>query len=393
MKVLHFSSFGSVCGVADYTDDMVAVLEPHADFQHHKFGFPRHEVEFKATEAKLNDLFSRCAQASQGYELTHVQHEFGFFVGKYPFHRSITLFGNFLRQLRSERVLITFHTGPFFPQEVTWRNYFEPFSINTRAWRQAVSQLLQPGSRYHALVHNDFARQMMILAGAHPDSITVMAHPMKTLEAAPADQAMISKVRQTLKLDSQSCVLSTLGFILPGKGILSCIETLQYLPSNYKLIIGGGKPVQIPDSYLKEVQRTIAAEKLEDRVFITGYLNSAQVQALFQLADIFMFLYSPISYSSGAITMALQSGKPIVTTNIKTFYDIQKQAKCFQMTFERPVQETARRIQQLRQDPARTAQLVANQNRYCQENTWPMAGHFLNELYLRLMNAQEAVMA
>lgn len=386
MKVLHFSSFGSVCGVADYTDDMVAALAPHTDFEHHKFGFPRHEVEFKYNERQLRTLFQRCAQQSVGYDITHVQHEFGFFVGKYPFHRSIELFGDFLRQIKSERVLITFHTGPFFPQQVTWRNFFEPFSVNTRAWHRAVSQLLQPGSRYHALVHNDFAREMMVLAGAHPDSITVMAHPMKILEKVPPDTQMLQDIRQGLSLTPQSFVLSTLGFILPGKGILSCIETLHHLPPQYKLVIGGGKPVQISDSYLKEIKRTIAAEKFEDRVFITGYMNPAQVQSLFQVADLFLFLYTPISYSSGAITMALQSGKPIITTNIKTFYDIQKEAQCFQMTYERPAQETAKRILALHNDPERVAQLVANQKKYCTQNTWPMAGDFINRLYLRLIS-------
>ena len=381
MKILHFSSFGSVCGVADYTEDMVAALAPHAEFAQEKFSFPRDEVEFKYTERKLRKLLERCVETSSGYDLVHVQHEFGFFVGRYPFHRSIQVFGDFLRQLRAPQVLITFHTGPFFPQKVTWWNYFEQFSINTRVWQRSISVLLQPGTRYRALVHNHFARSLLIKAGAHPSVITVMPHPMKTLPEAVPDEAWANKIKETLQVQPGSVVLSTLGFIIPGKGISSCLQVMKHLPENYKLVIGGGKPIPLSDSYLKEIQRFIKDEGLEQRVFITGYLNAAQIRTLFGLADMFLFLYVPVAYSSGAITMALQSHKPIVATNVKAFYDIQQEAQCLQLVFDKPAEEIARRIEALQADPAQKAQMLQRQEKYCKENTWCAAGDFIAGLY------------
>lgn len=122
--------------------------------------------------------------------------------------------------------------------------------------------------------------------------------------------------RETLGLHCDDFVLIFSGRLIPEKGILPLIETMQLLKeqTNIKLLVLGntslGNSIE-PSSFLQQIQ--ITAKNLENIIF-TGYVDYTKMGDYLQLADVAV-LPSLWDEPFGLTCIeAMAAGLPIITT-------------------------------------------------------------------------------
>lgn len=111
------------------------------------------------------------------------------------------------------------------------------------------------------------------------------------------------------------------GFLNASKGGEELIAALEHLcREGYDarlLMIGGQVGASDPtnQAYLRIVQRSIHAKRLDERVIWTGYMPPQEVSAAFLSADVCVLPYRDgASFRRGSFMAALTHGMPIVTT-------------------------------------------------------------------------------
>ncbi|NUQ01482.1 MAG: glycosyltransferase family 4 protein, partial [Armatimonadetes bacterium] len=142
-------------------------------------------------------------------------------------------------------------------------------------------------------------------------------------EAAVATELV--DLRQRFQLADDEIVLLTLSRISPEKGIERLLEALAIgrrrgeLPTSVRLLIAGEAAFMQGQRYRCRLERL--AERLPCRVDFVGYAAGARKQALWRLADLYVF---PSRHESYGLTLAeaLRAGLPVVTTEHYSAHDL-----------------------------------------------------------------------
>jgi len=156
--------------------------------------------------------------------------------------------------------------------------------------------------------------------GIRRDKIVVIKNAV-LLDKQSLDQ---EKKEKFLKKFSGKKVILYFGVISPRKGQQNAIRAFnrikEKLPEHVLVIAGRTSPEF--KSYESELKRTIEELDLQNRVFLVGYLQNDEINALFDIADMTLWTYLPSITGSGAFSFALQYHKPSIVTNVDTFKEI-----------------------------------------------------------------------
>ncbi|MBD3279112.1 MAG: glycosyltransferase [Candidatus Pacebacteria bacterium] len=127
------------------------------------------------------------------------------------------------------------------------------------------------------------------------------------------------KVKKSTKFKAfdQQKILTLLyiGKLHPQKGLKELILALKNFSKNWQLLLAGPD-----DGALAELQQTVAQQQLQ-QVHFLGYVNDADKQALFALADLFVYP----SYAEGfsiSVLEAMQAGLPVLITDGCNFAEV-----------------------------------------------------------------------
>ena len=106
-------------------------------------------------------------------------------------------------------------------------------------------------------------------------------------------------------------IVFSLGRLVGYKGYAYLVEAAKYLGDGYRVIIGGGGPLK------DELNALIVAHKVENIVYLQGYLSNEDVSAWYGACDLFV-LSSIWKTEAFAIVQveAMSCGKPVVATRI-----------------------------------------------------------------------------
>lgn len=103
----------------------------------------------------------------------------------------------------------------------------------------------------------------------------------------------------------------SLGRQVPYKGFNHLIDAARHLPRDMVVVIGGGGPLH------GSLKRQVDALNLRDRVLLPGRLSDAQVEMLFQEAQLFCLPSIERSEAFGVVLLeAMARGVPCIATNI-----------------------------------------------------------------------------
>jgi glycosyltransferase involved in cell wall biosynthesis len=107
-------------------------------------------------------------------------------------------------------------------------------------------------------------------------------------------------------------IIFSLGRFIYYKGFEYLIESAEYLPDNYVILLGG-------DGELKEkYENLIKRKKLSDKVFLTGKIPQKEIGSYYKACDLFCLPSIAKSEAYGIVMIeAMSFGKPVVATKIK----------------------------------------------------------------------------
>ncbi|PZO19640.1 MAG: hypothetical protein DCF25_08140 [Leptolyngbya foveolarum] len=412
MKILHLSTWEERCGIATYTRQLVDALNG-LGIENEVYPVNRVKLSY-ASLKEIEDHYLAFCERAHEFDLIHIQHEHGFFHGSYPFNVSIKIFNLILSNLKKTRkpVLVTFHTDPAFlnieaaPVEV---DSGEVASVGASTvsvapglkdkliaairkkvaqlrWNINISKFFKKDSLFTAISHSKKSRLQLVKSGFDVGAIKILVHAFPERDTDFQEEDICS-IKKEIGLPRESIVLSIFGFVSKYKGYEVAIKALSNLPSDFVLAIIGGPHPEAKEKALDDVFRTIEILSLEEpeiakRVFITGYVETEELNKFHRATDICLAPYLPSSISaSGALTWALTSGKPVVASNIPAFRELNQKANCLRLFQPTAHRELAWHVQRLTRDKHEQQALVKNAAAYVQAHSWRTTAKDTYSLY------------
>lgn len=114
------------------------------------------------------------------------------------------------------------------------------------------------------------------------------------------------------------------GVISPRKGHHAAIKSFKILSNalpDYILVISGSASEGF-ESYEAMLHEMVKEFNLEKKVFFTGYVDYDEVDALFDMSEMALFVYRQMSASPGAVVFALEHKVPCIVSKSPSFEEI-----------------------------------------------------------------------
>ncbi|MEO0988370.1 MAG: glycosyltransferase [Cyanobacteria bacterium J06639_14] len=401
MKVLHLSTWKEVCGIAEYTKNLVQALNG-LGIENEVFPIRRRDMRYMSLEEMEAHFTFFCDQA-QGFDVVHIQHEHGFFCGPHPFHNAIPFFGRILSRLeknRGQRIIVTFHTEPVLadPNYIRGLPLKDKLLERTKAayltwkWHRHIGRHFQKKSRqqFQGIVHSKQSRLKMLESGFAPERLSVIEHGFPVRKRLQHSTEAQTDAKRALGIPEHAAVMSIFGFVSTYKGYDVAIRALARLPEHCYLIIAGG-PHPEADPGEKTIQDVLALiEHLEEeeefeishRILVTGFVPFEMLDTIHMATDICLAPYLPSTISaSGALSWALSSGKPTIASKISAFRELNETAQCLLMFQPVAPLELAWQILNLLEDENLQHELVERAAAYVEKYSWDAIARRVSYLY------------
>ena len=315
MNICYISTFlPERCGIATYTNYLVHGLfevddEVKITILARQGAKEQESKNFKVlpcfSQGEYKNILSNLEKLN--YQIVHIQHEFGIFPsseGLLSLFKSIKTLGYPL--------IITFHT--IYTKEYPAKREFN--GIDAEDYHRKIGDLVDC-----QIVHLDRPlKRVLLRMGISSEKIEVIPHGTELLESSDASWA-----KEKLGLPKGRLIVD-FGFIKRSKNQLSIIEALPLIirevPDAYLFIAGYSRIMDPDDLFYIGLCKNRAKELgVEDKViFSDEFIPDKKVPLVFSAADCCCYLYDDECRSgSGAIHLALGSGKPIVASRIPKF--------------------------------------------------------------------------
>ena len=346
--ILFISSYPPrECGIATYTNDLISAINNKytnsfnlkvcaLENNTENFIYPD-EVTYVLNTQQPDEYIAlaNTIAAEPNIELVCIQHEFGFFAGKYTF--------DFMQLIKNiqKPIIIAFHTVLPEPNE------------------QLKTDIQYIAAHCDALVvMTKHAANILIKEYQIPiDKIEVISHGTHLISYK--DKAQLKKTHGFMGRK----VLSTFGLLSAGKGIETTLQALPEIILNHPdvlfLIIGKTHPVVV--SQEGEKYRILLTQMVADLnlckhvIFINKYLPLPLLLEYLQLSDIYLFTSKdPYQAVSGTFSYALSCGCPIISTPIPHSLEVLNQDSGIIIDFNHPTQLAAAAIGLLNNEELRT---------------------------------------
>lgn len=328
IKVLHFTTHNEECGIAKYNEQLISAMEQFSgeqvknDFFEVSPNITRYmpSSEFKSTLEKL-------VQQMQDYDILHIQHELSFFK-----HDELREILNAVKNM-GKKTIVTVHTAPDVQIRSERLGGVGPRSLlhllkAKRFNRSFVNRYYSPlDAASLVLVPNNVTKESVLRQQPDISNIEIFTHHIPKIPF----KLSTDEIHKKLSLKAGDKVFCTVGFLSDAKGIADAVKALNYLPKNYKLaIIGGSHPRGESHNYYNEIADLIVHYKLQDRVYITGYVkDDDQLNALIRECDICVYPYNTSYYgyvSSASLNNAIGNHKAVVTYPTRSFVEVNEHA-------------------------------------------------------------------
>lgn len=114
------------------------------------------------------------------------------------------------------------------------------------------------------------------------------------------------------------------GVISPRKNYETVIRSLksvsEKLPKHVLVIVGkASKEFESYEGELHELSRQL---NLEQRIFFLGFIDKNDIDVLFRMAEMALYVYHPMPDSTTALTSAIQYNVPVIVSDIGIFREI-----------------------------------------------------------------------
>lgn len=371
------STWKTTCGIADFTASYAGVIERLGRLVE-VIPIDRDANKY-LSRTELATEFETLAERLSDFDVVHIQHEFGFFMGAYGMVESVDNFHRVLRRLkgRTRCVVVTFHSAPPFRGGRTGVGSIAREAILRATWRTRIAADIKKGD-VQVVAPTRFLRRLLIDSGIGARSI----HVIPQGSPPPIDDSNGDEAKNSLGYESSTRLLVMLGFVSEYKGHRVALDAMRYLPERYHLAVVGGPHPQVNEhSYDRLLERS-ARLKLASRVRLTDYVPRSEFDRYLAAADMVLAPYTYFELAnSAAISSALASGRPVIASRIPAFEELNQGAPRVLLATPNAPSELARRIVQLDQDELLKKELVSNALVYVRETSWDLVAERYLNLY------------
>ena len=231
----------------------------------------------------------------------------------------------------------------------------------------------------HILADSEATRQDLIqLWQVDPAKITVLYSGVNRDFHPITDKKELKAARQKYGLGDAPYLLSV-STIQPRKNFQRLIRAFKPIAANsaHNLIIAGGKG-WLYDEVLAEVEK----QGLNGRVLFTGFVDDADLPALYTGAALFLF---PSLYEGFGLPIleAMACGTPVVSSNASCLPEVVGQAGRLLSPMDEAGWTAV--MQDLLDDPVERAEMVAAGFMQARQFSWSRAGRQLLALYQEMI--------
>lgn len=221
---------------------------------------------------------------------------------------------------------------------------------------------------------------LMALYGTAKDKITVLLSAVDSHFHRVNDEIHLNAVREKYSLQGKDYILSV-GTVQPRKNYSRVIRVLAQLRSmghDIHYVIAGGK------GWLEdEMYRTIAEAGLENFVHILGFVDDADLPALYSMAHctIMVSLYEGFGLP---ILESMACGTPVITSNVSSLPEVAGDASM--LINPKSVNEIYQTIDKMLKDHSYTQELIIKGYEQVKHFTWEKSARHLLEIYESVLN-------
>jgi glycosyltransferase involved in cell wall biosynthesis len=316
VRISMLSTLPPIKGMSYYTLGLVKELSKMCEIDF--YGFKSIYPEFlypggtktKTKEPQLNDLriynfltwYNPFSWIKTGFSfksnIVHAQWWSWFLAPAYYVSLKIA-------KLRGKKIILTVHN--IKPHEKSFLKNFLNRSV------------LGLADEY--IVHSENNRKLFLNEMNAKKKISTISHGIIEMKKSKVSRSFLRKKYQ---FSTNDRVLLFFGNIRDYKGLDILLESLSQLrDKNIKLIIAGN-----PWSGFEKYQNIINKLALNSRIRLLLEFNSDQkVSEIFRISDLVVYPYKEFEASSGAASVALDFGKPIVVTNVGGLPELVKDIK------------------------------------------------------------------
>lgn len=363
MRVAVLSTFGETCGIATYSEALVAalvehgvepvVLAPRLRARDRPRG-PQPKRLWQrdhATRLQAAATFREIQQARA--DLVHVQISLG--LVSPPFLDALS-------QLCA---------GAGLPLLTTLHDRGGGGLLRRFAFARTLRALRQA----HLLVHEQDQRDALAR-----DRVHVIPHGIWPVSPRAAEVA-----RRELNVDAAVPIISHFGFLHPDKGIEAVLAAVAELrvhrfPDLMYRVCGSTFPTKASRAYLARLQRQALELGLKCAVQLTGeFMSEDRATLELQAADLVVLNYRTGNHqgASGAGRRALSAGGTVAVSTAPIFDDMRSAVH----TMHRPLCEE---IADLLDHPGKRLEIAARGRTFCHARTWSRVAALHADLYREL---------
>lgn len=295
------------------------------------------------------------------FDLVHIQHELAHW-GSFTNPLRTPRFFEFCQKVKVPKV-VTFHSVDLKGE--TWKKW---------GWWGRHRFLKMHNLPQGSIVHTGYAKEGLIKMGVPASKIHVIPIGVPDLESWK-DRGLESKKRKLenwkiRELESKR-LIAIFGFINPDKGYEIVLNTLPDLPQDVIFIIAGGVQDQSNQAYLNTLNSLITQMGLQNRVFITGFLEKQKMFSLMQQTKIILFPRTHVN-ASLELSLAIAFQKPILASNLPYFVEVNSRVPCLEIfEFEGGrVENFKKKLLRLLGDKLRQQELSEKCSEYAQKYSW-----------------------
>ena len=333
MRILHISTHDENCGIGKYQEMYIAAMHSVNSKVINDFFATSPNVMRQQTKVEFQATMEKLSAELMGYDLVHIQHEFSFY-GKGQLAeivRRIKLAGKpFVSTIHTRPVINTVTSSRLSPK---WPIRKVRTEIGNRRYADLVLPLAESKL---VIVHNTSTRQVLTELGFDKHRIMIKPIPVPKPNRPSSDfTKQIEDIKNKVHYKPGDFIFATVGYLSQVKGCMQIIKTPSLLPPHYKLLIFGGiHPLGKNDETLDEMSDYIVDHNLQDRVFISGFVEDDDLlNAYASSVDLLVFPYMrEYASSSAALNNGFASEKPILAFPLDTFKEVEVEGK-HAMTF------------------------------------------------------------
>lgn len=233
------------------------------------------------------------------------------------------------------------------------------------------------------IVHNPAHEREVVAFGHDPSRVMIIPHGMPP----PAATRSLEDARRALGIAPERRVLAHFGFLVPDKGVMDVLRAFASLRERrgdnlFYWVSGAVNPRDHASrAYLDELRAEARRLGVEEHIHLTGeFVSHEAATVAMQAADWVVLNYRTggSQASSGAVSRALASGRPVAVSSASVFDDVRDAVH----TLVGPL-ETA--LAGLLDDQALGSEVVARARRHLEAASWSQVAETHAALYRRLV--------